>query len=108
MAAPLLKIEHHGRDLFRLDYPTVALVADFPVLAEHATEIAPTEKYRSGSVPAPEHIFFSMVRSKTMNDRLLAGSTHRSLDRNQAVNTTVPRAQIATLQVLESSANALS
>jgi hypothetical protein len=43
-----------------------------------------------------------------MNDRLLAGSTHRSLDRNQAVNTTVPRAQIATLQVLESSANTLS
>jgi hypothetical protein len=77
-------------------------------LAEHATEIAPTEKYRSGSVPAPEHIFLSMVRSKTMNDGVFPCSTYSSVDRKQAVDMTVPRAQIAVFQVPEGLANALS
>ncbi len=83
-------------------------MANFPVLAEHATQIAPAKKDRSGSARTAEHILLSMVRSKTMNDGLLSGSAYGALDRKQAVDMTIPRAQIAVFQVAQALANALS
>jgi hypothetical protein len=83
-------------------------MANFPVLTEHATQIAPAKKNCSGSAPTPEHILLSMVRSKTMNNSVLSGSTYGAVDRKQAVDMTIPRAQIAVFQVAQALANALS
>jgi len=83
-------------------------MANFPVLAEHATEIAPAKKDCSGSAPTPEHILLSMVRSKTMNNGVLSGSTYGAVDREQAVDMTIPRAEIAVFQVAQAFADPLS
>ena len=83
-------------------------MANFPVLAKYTAEIAPAEKDCSGSAPTPEHIFFSMVRSKTMNNGVLSGSTYGAVDRKQAVDMTIPRAQIAVFQVAQAFADPLS
>jgi hypothetical protein len=83
-------------------------MANFPVLAKYTTQIAPAKKNCSGSAPTPEHILLSMVRSKTMNDGVLSGSAYGAVDRKQAVDMTIPRAQIAVFQVAQALANALS
>jgi hypothetical protein len=43
-----------------------------------------------------------------MNNSVLSGSTYGAVDRKQAVDMTIPRAQIAVFQVAQALANALS
>jgi hypothetical protein len=80
VAALVLKLEHHSRQVARFYRSAYAFLTDFPVLAKNAAKIAPAEKDRPRSIPAPEHIFFSMVRPRTVNDRTLPGPADGSFD----------------------------
>ena len=82
VAALLLEIEHHCRYVLRCDRLTDALLADFPVLAKDATEIAPAEEDRSRASPTAQRILLSVVGSEAVNDGMLACPADRSFGRN--------------------------
>jgi len=83
----------------RLHFPADALLTDIPVLAVHATEIAPAEEYGAGAVAPAEHVFFAMVRAIAMHERTFTGPAYGSLYRAQSVHATVAGAEVTVFQV---------
>ena len=76
-----LQLEHHRRQLLCGNLLTDALLADFPVLAEHTAQVAPAEKDGARAPPAAQRILFTVVRPVAMHHGPFAGSADSSCDR---------------------------
>ncbi|MGK7875565.1 MAG: hypothetical protein AB4426_20380 [Xenococcaceae cyanobacterium] len=100
VAAPGLECEHHLGDRFRFYLFPHALVADIPVLAVDAAQVAPTEEYGPRTFRAPQRIFLPVVGTETMNHCAIASAAHCTLGRLVAIDMTIAGAQIAIFQVL--------
>ncbi len=93
-----LQFEHHVGELFGVHFMASALLADLPVLAKDAAQIAPTEKNRAGAPAATERIFFAEVRAEPVHAGERAGAADHAVERYGAVDSAVAGAQIATVQ----------
>jgi len=79
VAAGCLQIEHHARKLRRRDLRALAKLARREVLAEHAPQIAPTEKDRARPIPGPQAILLAEMRKRARHPRLPPALAHADL-----------------------------
>jgi hypothetical protein len=75
MAAEVLQIEHHLRQVFVLEFATLSLVSYGPVLTEYAAEVAIGEKNSAGTVLAHQRDLFAEMRLANINYNFPRGST---------------------------------
>ena len=99
VAAHGLQGEHHLRQLVGADRAPRPLLADVPVLAEHAAQVAPGEEDGAGAAPATQRRFLAVVRAVARHHRLLAGPADRALDALEAIHPAIAGAQVAGPQV---------
>ena len=71
-----------------------------PVLAKDATQVAPTKEDGAGSTPATEGIFFAMMRSETVDDSELTGTTHSAFDGPETIHMAIAGAQVTIFKML--------
>jgi hypothetical protein len=95
VATLCLQLQHHVCELFRFDLAAQPLLTDVPVLAIHATKVAPAKENRAGTIPATQRIFFTVMRAHAVHDRTLARTAYGTFDRLQAVHAAVPGAEVA-------------
>ena len=76
VAAFLLQGKHHGRQLRIGYFPAHSLVTDIEILAKGAQQVAVGEEYGSGTMLPDQGRFFTKVRVKTGNPRLVKGFAH--------------------------------
>ncbi len=100
MTALGLQIQHHGRQFLRCRLVSRPFLADLPVLAKLAAQIAAAEENRSRAVPAAQYVFFAVMGAVTVNDGVLSDPAYRALQGPQAIDPTIARAKIASLQML--------
>jgi hypothetical protein len=74
-----LELERELGDSFRFELPTGCFLADIPVLAEDAAQIAETKKDGPASVPPAQAILFSKVWKGRAHHRVAPGVTDASL-----------------------------
>ncbi|MEI2769540.1 MAG: hypothetical protein V9G98_01945 [Candidatus Competibacter sp.] len=98
VATLLLQVEHHAGQRLRRNCPPRPLLADFPILTKHATQVAPGKKDRPRSSPAAQRIFLAMMWTAAMHHRLFAGVAHHPLERLPPVHPAITSAQIALFQ----------
>jgi hypothetical protein len=99
VAALVLELEHHARDLGRVHLAADPLLRDVPVLTVHAAETAPREEDRARAPPAANRILLAVVGAVARDDCTLAGTAHRAGGRHAAVDVAVPGAEVAVLEM---------
>jgi hypothetical protein len=99
VATHRLQLQHHVGEFPGLDFAAVPFLADVPVLAVHATEIAPAEKDRARAIPAAQRILLTMVWAMAVHDGPFTGSAYGTLDRPQPIHTAVTATEITILQL---------
>jgi hypothetical protein len=100
MAALGLQVQHHRRQFLGSHFAPSPLMADIPVLAEFAAQIAAAEKNRSRAFPAAQNVFFAVMGAVAVNDSARSDTAYCALNGLEAINVTIARAEIAILQIL--------
>src|SRR5215468_4971841 len=101
-----LQIQHDLRELGGAHLRAFAELAGLEILAEHAAQIAPTEKDRARPVPAAQAIFLAKMRKRAGHTREPSAFTHADLV-VEPVDLTVTRADFARAQRLNRLSRAL-
>jgi len=104
VAASGLQIQHHGRQFLGGRFAPCPLLADVPVLAELAAQIAAAEENRARAAPAAQHVFFAVDRSC---GGTLADPAYRTLNGSETINAAIARAEVAVLQMPAGNTDAL-
>src|SRR5439155_1719965 len=79
VAAPALELEHRLRQLLGTHLPALTHLAQLPVLAEHAAQVAEREEDRARAVPAAETVLLAEVREGRGHPGVAAGEAGRAL-----------------------------
>ena len=98
VTACLLQGKHHGRQLHIGYFPAHSPVADIKILAKIAQQVTVGEKYGSGTMLADQGRFFTKVRVKTGNPRLIKRLAHTGLFSAGPVDVTSARAKTTGFQ----------
>ena len=106
MATLILQAEHDIGQFLRGYFVAHALLADFPILAEHTAQVAPAKEDGTGTVAAAQRVFFTLVGAGAVHPGPLSGATYRTLRGLAAVDVTIVCTEVTVLQMLVGSANA--
>jgi hypothetical protein len=97
MATDLLEVEHHGRQVFILNFLSLALVGDGPVLAEDTTEIAVGEEDGARPVSPHQRYLFPKMGLSIENHRF-EWSPAKSLFALLPIHPALPGTELALLK----------
>src|SRR5271157_1269640 len=106
VTALTLKIEHKLGDLLRGALRADGLLADVPVLAEDAAQVAQAEEDRPRSIPAAQAILLAEVGEGAGDPCITAGMADPRLVLH-AVDVAIPGACAAVLQLAQTGGDAL-
>ncbi len=100
MAALGLEGQREVRDLPRRANGADGLLADIPVLAEDAPQIAQAEEDRTRAAPAPETVLLAEMRKGAGNPSIAPGVAHTG-QVGHSIHATVARTRAAILQLAQ-------